>query len=72
MKQWSIVIDMYAAEVQDLNWLSSRQTCLGMRSILVDRNSAEEESRCAMVVDPNFVLSVTLRVTSSCRGSPFY
>lgn len=40
-----------------------------MRSVLVDRNSGEEESRYAIVVDLNFVLSVVLRITSSCRGS---
>jgi hypothetical protein len=43
--------------------------CLGMLSLPVDRNSVEEESRCAIVVDPNFVLPVTFRITSGCRGS---
>jgi hypothetical protein len=35
-----------------------------MLSPLVDRNSGEEESRCAIVVDPNSMLSAVLPITS--------
>ena len=47
------------------------RTCLGMLLVRVDHNSGEQESRCAIVVDSNFVrlLSVVLRITSGCRGS---
>ena len=43
--------------------------CLGMLSVHVDHTLGEEESRYAIVVDPNFIQLITLRITSGCRGS---